>query len=308
MRLVALDLTHPQFLRLGPSLGPDGRLLPLRAVSRVADPLVWTAFASPDAAPELLLRPGCLVPTDDDHPRPIGYVVCSVPWDDDDASARYLPPPPTPDPEPTPPSIPDHIRNPPTPPAPPTARRAAAAPMRPFHPPPKPKDIEKRKALEEIYQRAVERERRRYEQATEEVSRHPSILDEARRRARVAEAGQAAVPPNLAPHIRFLSLRDDGTAVFLVRTPTFRASLRIHQATILRSLNQAGFDATRVEARVGAFPEDLLATPERSASSSPRSAQTLRQSALTVEDAALREQLLRLADAIEGKGKPPPTS
>lgn len=304
---MALILSHEQFLRLGPSLGPDGQLLPLRAVSRVADPLVWTAFPSPDGTRALRLQPGCLVPTDDDDARPLGYVVCAVPWDDTDAEARYRLPPPTPAAAAAP-AIPEHVRHPPQPPPIPVAARSITAPIRPFHPPPRPKDAEKRKALEEIHQRAVERERRRHEQAAEEVARYPSIVDEAKRRARVAEAGQASVPANLAAHIRFLSLRDDGTALFLVRTPTFRASLRIHQAAILRSLNQAGFDAVRVEGRIGAFPEDLLATPGRASASSPRSAEALRHSALTVEDDALREQLLRLADAIEGKGKPPPTS
>ena len=302
MRVVASILTHAEFLRLGPSLGPDGRLQPLRAVARVAEPLVWTAFPFDSDPSFVLLRPGCLA-GDDLDPAPIGYIVCCVPWEDPDAVAHYQPPPPTVEAQP-PIDIPSHVRTPPRQPGIPSAVSALPAPMRAFHAPLPPKDVEKRQALRELHARAVEREKRRYAEAAQEVARYPSIIDEARRRARIAQAGQAAIPPNLAPHVLFVAVRPDGTAVFLVRTPTFRASLRIHQAPILRALADAGFDAVRVEGRVGAFPDDPSSRPS-SPPSTHRSAAALRESAQTVEDDALREQLLRLADAIEGRKSPP---
>mgnify|MGYP002777069388 CR=1 FL=1 len=301
---VALRLTHAEFLRLGPSLAGDGRLHSRRSVERVADPLIWTACCQ-EGVDGYLMLPGLRESTDDTQPTPAGYVVCAVPWADaDELEAEYRPPPPT---APPPLVVPDHVRAVARPPVIPVAEQAAAAPLRPFHPP-RPPDDEADDAAWEAYRAKVQRARERHVEAQRQVQTHASILAEAQRRAGLAEQAQKALPPTLAPHVRFLGLRPDGTAAFLVRSPTFRAALRVQQPSILAALATVGVRASRIDTRVGAFPEDLLA--ERDTRDRPlghRSAAALRASAADVEDDGLRQQLLRLADAIEGR-KADPTS
>lgn len=289
------------FSALRPELAEGGRLWSFAEVARDAERLVWTAYSSPsDRA--LHLVPGIREAESPSRTRFAGYVRVAKPWDHPDAEAEWLPPPRAVNVE----NLPPVIRSPSKGKGPPKVVGSLAAPVRPFvppRPPRLPEDAKPEKVAhaKEVWRTAVAAAKRKHDEEIEHAHLSLDFLGKAREHAVMERKVQAAMPADLAKDFRFLSCRD-GTAKFLVRTPAIRALGRMKAPQLLAVVHQAGLSASRVETKIGPFPEDLLS--DRAAapvSGGERSSASLREAAQTVQDEALRDQLLKLAAAIEAK-------
>lgn len=116
-------------------------------------------------------------------------------------------------------------------------------------------------------------------------------------RARVLDALdrrlRQSLPEPLASHVRLGNVRD-GKLVFLVTSPVWKASLRLHADVIRDAAAAAGLQASGMTVKVAT----MLPVPPAAASHAPISAaarESLRAAAGAVSDPELRDQLLRMA-------------
>lgn len=101
------------------------------------------------------------------------------------------------------------------------------------------------------------------------------------------------LPPALADHCRLGNVRD-GTLVFLVGSPVWKAKLRLHADDLLEAARAAGLPARELVLKVATMqPVPPDAAPRLPLSQSARDA--LRATAETITDPELRAKLIALA-------------
>jgi hypothetical protein len=105
-----------------------------------------------------------------------------------------------------------------------------------------------------------------------------------------------SLPATLAGQCRLANV-DENSMVFLVSSPVWKASLRLHADVLSDAAAAAGIPARTLVVKVAPPEPAVPAGPDRSKPLSEAVRDSLRTTAHSVADPGLRDQLLRLAAA-----------
>ena len=77
------------------------------------------------------------------------------------------------------------------------------------------------------------------------------LVHRAQNMARLSQAVQAALSPELAAQVTSVNLRKDGSVAVVCRSSAAAARLRYEEETILAAVGSTGVEAGRVKVKVG---------------------------------------------------------
>lgn len=123
----------------------------------------------------------------------------------------------------------------------------------------------------------------------------PRLLDHSRLLARLDQALQTALPPDLAPHCQVLNLRDQ-TLTLAAQGSAWAARLRYQVPALLQHFaRQRNVTVRTIHVKVASPTQTLAKKPKRHAHLSSSNARLLEQTAAALSDQGLRAALLRVA-------------